>query len=130
MSCGAYILDPARVTSERRDGETVVTDLVSGTRYRLRGSGPALWDLLPAGRTLEELVAGLGRLYTAPAGEIRAAIEPVLGRLTAVGVLATVPETKPLKALPEAALAPRPQFEPPFVEIVAHAADRPGSRAS
>ena len=112
-----YSIDPARVISETIDGESIVIDLVSGAYYSLRGSSAPVWDLASSGLTLDEIVASLEGQFDASAGEIRAAVEPLLDELTAEGVLELGPETRSANGkVADPAVVGRELFEKPVLE--------------
>jgi hypothetical protein len=112
-----YQSDQARVVYETIDGETLIIDLFTGTYYSLKGSGPAIWELLVAGSDIEATAAELARRHPAQGSrEIRDAIDMLTADLLDAKLLEE--RSNALGAPPRSAALPAESgaFDPPTFE--------------
>ncbi|MCW5774113.1 MAG: PqqD family protein [Rhodospirillaceae bacterium] len=105
-------IDDVRYVHNTVDGEVLVIDTEGGLYFSLRGAAAAIWPLLVAGTTRNDLHRAARAAFEAPADTIDAAVDEVIARMTAEGVLRQQPEDG---SSPAPALA-RGAFEPPLVE--------------
>jgi len=73
---------------QKLDEETIVVDPRSREVHLLNETAARVWELLASPRSLDELTAALSQEYDAPAGELRAGVEEVIGGFRDKGLLA------------------------------------------
>jgi Coenzyme PQQ synthesis protein D (PqqD) len=111
-----FTVDPRRVVHETIEGETIMIDLDTGTYYSLRGSGPAIWDLLVEGFADTEVIGAMKRRDGHEVDDVAAETSRLIEQLMDEGLLELAepgPPTVPATA--EARTAPG-RFEPPILE--------------
>jgi hypothetical protein len=72
---------------QKLDEDTIVVDPATRAVHLLNETAGRVWELLDAPRSIDELVAALTGEYDAPEGEVREAVEALVGELAAKGVL-------------------------------------------
>ncbi|HEX3904205.1 MAG TPA: HPr-rel-A system PqqD family peptide chaperone [Polyangia bacterium] len=82
-----YKRDPG-VPFQKLDEETIVVDPRTREVHLLNDTAARIWELLASSRSVDELTAALGEEYDAPAEELRASVEELLGGLGDKGLLA------------------------------------------
>ncbi|HXJ20074.1 MAG TPA: HPr-rel-A system PqqD family peptide chaperone [Polyangia bacterium] len=82
-----YARDPG-VPHQKLDEETIVVDPRSREVHLLNETAARIWELLASPRSVEDLTAALAEEYDAPAGEVRGAVQEMLGALRDKGLLA------------------------------------------
>lgn len=75
------------ISARRIDDEIVVLDLASSQYFTVTGSGVLLFDMLTAGATESELVAGVLAEYAVDAETARVDVVAFVGHLTAAGLV-------------------------------------------
>jgi PqqD family protein of HPr-rel-A system len=73
---------------QKLDEETIVVDPRSREVHLLNETAARIWELLESPHSVDELAAALGQEYDAPAGELRAGVEEVVGGFRDKGLLA------------------------------------------
>ncbi len=86
----SYVTNP-QVIHETIDGETIIIDLATGTYFSLRGSAPAIWNVLVQGASAERVVEELRSRYEAEPGEIEDAAGDFLAQLEREQLIAASP---------------------------------------
>jgi PqqD family protein of HPr-rel-A system len=76
-----------RLPFQKLDEDTIVVDPATRAVHLLNETAARVWELLDAPRSIDELVAALTSEYDAAEGEVRGAVEALLGELAAKGVL-------------------------------------------
>ena len=79
--------DPG-VPYQKLDEETIIVDPRTREVHLLNDTAARIWELLGAAQSIDQLTATLGEEYDAPADELRAGVEELLGGLRDKGLLA------------------------------------------
>ena len=82
----AYTTTPSVLTQEL-DGETILLDAVSGTYFRLNGTGTQVWAGITAGRTVEDIVTALAAAAAVERERVRADVTALLADLQEKGLV-------------------------------------------
>ncbi len=82
-----YRINRPRVVYETIDGESVMIDFDTGNYYSLNPIGSAIWDLVDAGASTDEIVQTLNRRYDASQAQIQQAVDRLLSELQQKGLL-------------------------------------------
>lgn len=77
----------------RNPGEVVLLALGDDEVVRLPGTGGALWDQLSRPISLDDVAAGLGRVYSAAPERVAAEIQPLLDELVRRGAVARLTDS-------------------------------------
>ena len=77
----AYGVNPRKVVHQTIDGEAIIIQFDTGVYYSLAGAGAEIWALLASGRSIDEIVSSLERLYDAEPAELRTTIERLVEQL-------------------------------------------------
>jgi hypothetical protein len=110
----SYGIDPQKIVHETIDGEVILIHLQTGNYYSLGGSGAAIWSLLAAGATEDEVVSTLRLWYEADPGAIEEAVESLVSQLVTEELLE---DGAPPRVAPPAQLnGERVAFAPPALE--------------
>ena len=80
-------IDSDRYVHQTVDGEVLVIDTAAGLYFSLRGAAARLWPLLAAGTTPNRLRAAAERAFAASQPDIRAAVDAIVERLRAEGII-------------------------------------------
>ena len=72
---------------QKLDEETIVVDPRSREVHLLNETAARVWELLASPHSLDELAAALGEEYDAPAVELRAGVEELIGGFRDKGLL-------------------------------------------
>lgn len=87
--------EPARdVLYRELDDEAILLHLESGEYYGLDGTGPHLWRLLAARRSVDEVVAVLLAEYDVPEDRLRRDLDELIGELVSRDLLRPVAEER------------------------------------
>ncbi len=110
----SYVTNP-QVIHETIDGETIIIDLATGTYFSLRGSAPAIWNVLVQGASAERVVEELRSRYEAGPGEIEDAAGDFLAQLEREQLIAASPNGAGAAPVTESR-SDRAAFEAPRLE--------------
>lgn len=77
-----YRINRPRVAHETIDGESVMIDFDTGHYFSLNPTGSAIWDLVDAGASPDEIVHALTARYDASQDQVRLAVNQLLSELT------------------------------------------------
>jgi hypothetical protein len=83
----AFHLNPRRIVHETIDDETIIIDLDTGSYYSLRGSGPAIWELIVDGCSDIEAVDAMQKRYDADPRVLGDATRGLIARLREAGLI-------------------------------------------
>ncbi len=82
-----YNISGPMVISETIENETVIIDLDHGAYYSLTGSGPFIWSLLDAPRSISAIVDAVMASFSANAETSRTEVIKLLSYLAAEGLI-------------------------------------------
>jgi hypothetical protein len=70
-----FRLNTEAVGAKVIDGEAIIVNVVNGRYHSMDGSGAVVWQLMDAGRSIEEIVAALSQRYDVDPDRARADVE-------------------------------------------------------
>jgi hypothetical protein len=108
-----YVANLANVAHEGFDEETVLINFDRGTYFSLRGSAPAIWDMLQAPAALDDLLGALAVAHGGLPDDAPASVAAMLDQLCAEGCLL---RTDAVAGAPPTAAAASGAFAPPLVQ--------------
>jgi Coenzyme PQQ synthesis protein D (PqqD) len=76
-----FQINSPHVVSETIQGETIVSDLTTGTYYSLEQTGAEIWEALANSVSISEIVEQLDRKYLADRAEIERAVRELAREL-------------------------------------------------
>jgi hypothetical protein len=105
------------------DGEAIIINLTNGIYYSMDGVGALVWELISAGRSLEEISYQISRTYDVGANQALADLEQVTKELLQENlvVIADATETAPPDAGAERTV--KLPYEPPALNKYRDMAD-------
>ena len=86
-----YAINTPDVMAETIEGETILVNLATGSYYSLEGSGDEIWNGLMNGSSPSAIADELALRYDAPAPEVLAAVDRLVGELRAEQIVVEAP---------------------------------------
>ena len=110
------------VAAKVMDGEAIIINLSSGCYYSMERTGGAIWEMVEAGYSLDEMVAELVRRYDVARAQAQADVQRLAAELLQEG-LVTVADGKLPPPPQQAVTAPPLPYEPPILNAYRDMAD-------
>jgi hypothetical protein len=116
-----FSINADRVVHETIDGETIIIQLETGTYYSLEGAGAAIWTMLAAGSSTDDVAEELQRSYEASPEELAGATTELVRELRREGLLEDNPDPAEREVPAKAAMTnssngARAPFDPPTLK--------------
>jgi hypothetical protein len=112
-----YQVSGPKVIRESFEGEVILVHLDTGTYYSLRGAGAALWTMIEASASLEEIADGAAASYEATQAVILADLEAFVSELLAEDLIsAAAGSHSPISTPPLSVGESRLPYQTPVLE--------------
>jgi hypothetical protein len=76
-----FKIDPANVVYENFEDEVVIVHFETGNYYSLEKTGADIWNLIAAGRTVDDIVEDLSRRYAHAPADMEGAVDLFMSEL-------------------------------------------------
>lgn len=118
-----YVANERECAAKVIDGEAVIINLLNGTYYGLEKAGGAMWEMLAASHTPNEVVTAIVARYAIDGNQVRADLEQLVSELLHEQLLVTAPSGAVGIAVSSVAAATREAYEKPVLTTYRDMAD-------